>query len=526
MADLLTYRLALFSNPECRVLLEKGLRGVEREALRVTTKGHLATTPHPHAFGSALTNTQITTDYSESLLEFITPATHDISIALQYLDEIHRFVYSKLHKNELLWNASMPCNLPHEEDIPIAWYGTSNIGMLKHIYRRGLGLRYGKVMQCIAGIHYNFSLNKNIWILLRQVDNNVKQALSQQDYQSACYIALIRNFRRYSWLLIYLLGASPALTKNFLRGRSHQLQRLSNDTFFLPYATSLRMSNIGYQSYVQTSIKSNYNNLCSYLKNLSLAINQSYPEYEKIGTKRNNEWLQINTNILQIENEYYSTIRPKPLIMKNERPIQALIMRGVQYVEVRCLDIDPFESLSISLQTSRFLDVFLHFLAFEVSPLTADKEAKENYSNFSRTVTDGRRPGLKLYQAGQPIYLQDWGLILLERMYPIAVLLDTKIGGEQHVQALVAQRNKLLDSELTPSARVLKEIRATNNSFSQFILQQSQMQAAKFLAQPLSIQKNADFIAMAKSSLITQKALECNQIIDFDRFIATYYANY
>jgi len=247
MTDLLTRRLTLLASPAHRGLLALGLRGVERETLRVDATGQLSSRPHPAALGSALTNEQITTDYSESLLEFITPAEHDIATALQRLDEIHRFVHPQL-QGEILWNESMPGELPPESEIPIAWYGTSHIGMLKHVYRRGLALRYGKTMQCIAGIHYNFSLNEDIWELLRGIDTEVDGSVSRRDYQSESYIALIRNFRRYSWLLMYLFGASPALSTNFLRGRPHQLETLSDDTLYLPYATSLRMSDLGYQS--------------------------------------------------------------------------------------------------------------------------------------------------------------------------------------------------------------------------------------------------------------------------------------
>lgn len=527
MSDLLTRRLALFANSENRALLGLGLRGVERETLRVTVAGQLAATPHPAVLGAALTNEQITTDYSESLLEFITPAEHDIADALKRLDQIHRFVYANLHE-ELLWNASMPCVLPPEQEIPIAWYGTSYMGMLKHVYRHGLALRYGKSMQCIAGIHYNFSLNEKVWTVLRALDDSeqsVEPSFSVRDYQSESYIALIRNFRRYSWLLMYLFGASPALAANFLRGRSHQLETLSDDTLYLPYATSLRMSDLGYQSEAQAKITPHYNNLHSYIRSLSQAVSQPYPAYEEIGTKRDGQWLQINTNILQIENEYYSSIRPKRVIYSGERPVQALAARGVQYVEVRCLDIDPFEPLGISLQTSRFLDIFLHFIAFEESSLTSGEGGAESRGNFASVVKQGRRPGLQLQQEGQSIGLQDWGLGLLERMQAIADLLDGQAGGDQYRQALQAQREKLHVVELTPSARVLQAMRATGNSFPTFTLKQSRSQAEQFLARPLSVEVTAQFRATAQASIEHQQALEQTQTGDFDTFVAAYRAS-
>ncbi|MBP0599212.1 glutamate--cysteine ligase [Herbaspirillum sp. LeCh32-8] len=530
MTDLLTRRLQLLASPQHLALLGQGLRGVERETLRVDRQGRLAHTPHPPALGSALTNDLITTDYSESLLEFITPATHDIADALQRLEDIHRFAYAKLG-SEILWNASMPGVLPAEDEIPIAWYGSSHIGMLKHVYRRGLALRYGRTMQCIAGIHYNFSLSEDLWEVLRQIDFSdaceeaVDSSVSRRDYQSERYIALIRNFRRYSWLLMYLFGASPAVATNFLRGRPHQLETLSEDTLFLPYGTSLRMSDLGYQSNAQANITPHYNNLPAYIRSLSHAVSEPYPPYEAIGTKRDGEWVQINTNILQIENEFYSSIRPKRVIYSGERPVQALSARGVQYVEVRCMDIDPFNPLGIGLQAARFLDVFLHFLAFESSCLTSDEEGRENRANFLATVKEGRRPGLQLQFKGQAIGLKAWGEQLLERMAPVAEMLDQQAGGSQHRDSLAAQRAKLADPDATPSARVLREIRAAGNSFPAFVLANSARQADELIAHPLPAAKAADFVAIAQASLDAQREIERTQTGDFDTFVAAYRAS-
>src|SRR5471032_186059 len=258
LSNLLTRRLALLAQPEHRAVLG-GLRGIERETLRVDARGHLAATPHPAPLGAALTHPQITTDYAETLLEFITPAEAEIATTLAKLDGIHRYAYTKLG-DELLWSQSMPCQLPGEDEIQIAWYGKSNLGMLKHVYRRGLALRYGKAMQCIAGIHYNYSLSDRLWRVLAENEVSGKR-LSPMSYQSERYLAAIRNFRRYSWLLMYLFGASPVLASGFLRGKAHKLDRLSGDTLYLPYATSLRMSDLGYQNDAQSGLSPHENSL-------------------------------------------------------------------------------------------------------------------------------------------------------------------------------------------------------------------------------------------------------------------------
>ncbi len=518
MSNLFTRRLALVGSDTHRGLLNHGRRGIERETLRVGLSGKLAVGPHPRALGSALTNAQITTDYSESLLEFITPAEHDIATALTGLDRIHRFVNANL-EHELLWSQSMPCTLPEEEDIPIAWYGTSHIGRIKYVYRRGLALRYGKAMQCIAGLHYNYSLSEDLWRVLK---NDEGSTVDDMTYQSESYIALIRNFQRYSWLLMYLFGASPALSTHFLRGREHELDTLSGDTLYLPYATSLRMSDLGYQNNAQAGLMPPYNDLESYMRSLSRAVRQPYPAYEEIGTQRDGEWIQLNTNLLQIENEYYATIRPKRVINSGERPVEALCARGVQYIEVRCMDIDPFEPLGINLETSRFLDAFLLFCALDDSPLVNACINDENQNNFALTVKEGRRPGLTLQRDESPITLQTWGLELLEKIQRTANLLDNQRLDTQHVHALAAQKEKLLHPELTPSARVLAGLKKVDNSFEKFGLQQSREHADYFLSRPLNADDNAYFELLATDSIAQQEKMEKSQAGDFDAFVLAY----
>ncbi len=521
MSELLNRRLNLLGERTHLSLLEQCLHGIERECLRVTADARLAQTPHPEELGSALTNDQITTDYSESLLEFITPALPDPADTLASLDKIHRFAYSKLG-NEFLWSPSMPCPLPAEEDIPIAYYGTSNIGQLKYVYRKGLALRYGKTMQCIAGIHYNFSLPEALWPVLKHAEGFVG---TDGDYQSDAYIALIRNFRRYSWLLMYLFGASPALDAGFLRGRSHQLEQLDADTLYLPFATSLRMSDLGYQSNAQAGLTPCYNNLDSYTDSLRKAVATPYPPYVEIGTHKDGEWVQLNTNILQIENEYYSNIRPKRVTYTGERPIQALMARGVQYVEVRLLDINPFLPVGIDLPQARFLDAFLLYCALQESPQFESSECGNCTSNFLSVVKEGRRPGLQLQRQGQAVELKEWAAELLEKIAPVAALLDQVHGDDAHSKALDDQFAKVADVSLTPSAKVLASMTEHKESFAQFSMRQSQAHAEYFRDTPLSPEDQAAFEAKAKQSLLDQAETENTDVGDFDRYVASYQAS-
>jgi len=522
VSNQLTRRLALLDDDAHRALLGQGLRGIERETLRIDSAGHLARTPHPARLGAALTHPQITTDYAEALVEFITPAEHDISITLHKLDAIHRYAYTKLG-DEMLWSESMPCELPAEEDIAIADYGSSNIGMLKHVYRRGLALRYGKAMQCIAGIHYNYSLSEKLWqVLLADDGVAAERRMPLRDFQSESYIALIRNFRRYSWLLMYLFGASPALSTSFLRGRAHTLETLSGDTLFLPYATSLRMSDLGYQNDAQSGLTPHENSLESYVTTLTDAVNRPYPPYQALGAKQDGEWIQLSTNVLQIENEYYSTIRPKRVIRTGERPIQALCQRGVQYIEVRCLDVDPFEPVGISVETGRFLDAFLLFCALDASPPIPVQDSAVHARNFARTVKEGRRPGLSLERAGEDVALTTWASELIERIRPVAALLDDQHNEDGvHAASLAVQQAKIDNPALTPSARVLNDVRAIG-SFAAFGLRQSALHAAYFRDSALMPAEAALFDELAAASKAEQAAIEAAPGPDFDAFVAAY----
>lgn len=522
MSELLNRRLTLLGEHSNLSLLEKCLHGIERECLRVTGEGRLAQTPHPETLGAALTNEQITTDYSESLLEFITPALADPAQTLESLDKIHRFAYSKLG-SEYIWSPSMPCPLPAEADIPIAYYGTSNIGKLKYVYRQGLALRYGKTMQCIAGIHYNFSLPEAIWPVLKQ---DMKYEGNDRDFQSESYIGLIRNFRRYSWLLMYLFGASPALDASFLRGRSHQLEQFDADTLYLPYATSLRMSDLGYQSNAQADLTPCYNDLLTYTDSLRRAVATPYAPYVEIGTHKDGEWIQLNTNVLQIENEYYSTIRPKRVTYSGERPIQALVARGVQYVEVRCLDINPFLPVGIDLQQSRFIDAFILYCALHDSPQLASNECGNASTNFLTVVKEGRRPGLQLNREDTTIDLKTWANEMLDTIKPICELLDASQGTDQHVKSLDVQRAKVADASLTPSAQVLAAMTEHKEGFTAFSLRQSQIHADHFRSNPLSTEDQAHFESKARESLAQQAELEqTEEKVDFDTFVGAYQAS-
>ena len=175
-----------------------------------------------------------------------------------------------------------------------------------------------------------------------------------QPFVSACYFDLLRNYRRHGWLVLYLFGVSPVVCKSFLRGRRFGLDDFGAGTAFAPHATSLRMSDVGYRNRNQSGLSVSVNNLEEYVHDLTRAITTPYPPYEALGVDVNGEWRQLNANILQIENEYYSFIRPKRVARSGERPTKALRRAGVEYVEVRALDVSAFDPVGVNQNKLRF----------------------------------------------------------------------------------------------------------------------------------------------------------------------------
>jgi glutamate--cysteine ligase len=493
----------------------KGLRrGIEKESLRVTPQGSLALTPHPASLGSALKHPHITTDFSESQLELITGVHPGAAACLAELERIHQFVYHRIG-DEVMWCASMPCGLPAENDIPIGRYGSSNIGRAKSVYRMGLAHRYGRRMQAISGVHYNFSLPESAWPVPGYKDPN------------EAYFALIRNFRRSGWLLLYLFGASPAVCSSFVQGRPHQLQKLSEGTFYLPHATSLRMGRLGYLSEAQDSLAVSYNGLGSYAACLQDALTQPYPKYESIGIKNGVDYRQLSTSLLQIENEFYSTIRPKRRIRSGERQLHALRERGVEYVEVRAMDLDPFSAIGIAPATCLFLDVYLLYCLFSESPPDTKEEIAEVGANKQAVAARGREPGLKLDRAGRKVPLRDWGCEVLRECEPIAAALDDARSGTHgknaHRDALAAAIAVLEDPAKSPAARMLAEMHAHHqDSYTDFVLERSLAHRKTLLEKPFPSEMDARFARAAESSLAKQKETETADKLPFEQWRQQY----
>ena len=482
-------------------------RGVEKESLRATSTGMLALTPHPAALGSPLTHPHITTDFSESQVELVTGAHQQVQAVLDELTALHQFTYRTLRDlgDEMLWVSSMPCGLPTDETIPIGRYGSSNVGRAKSVYRMGLGHRYGRRMQTISGIHYNWSL---------------------PGVSSEQYFALIRNFRRHAFLLLYLFGASPALCSNFVAGRAHELLPLGDSSMFMPYGTSLRMGRLGYQSDAQSTLAVSYNSLDGYGASLQDALTRAYPAYEAVGIRNpGGDYNQLATSLLQIENEFYGTIRPKRVIKPGERPLHALRERGVEYVEVRCMDLDPFVPVGIEAPTMRFIDLFLLHCLLSDSPPDTPGEIAALGRNQQRVASRGREPGLKLERGDRELSLLEWGAQIVDEMELLANAVDVALGGRRYRDAWTAASRVLSRAEQLPSARVLAAMAADfDSSYLRFTRAQSKQTRTLLLGLPWSGAQQQRFEAMASEAVREQQRIEASDTMPFENYRQEYLA--
>lgn len=535
----LTNRLRTIDNDRLHTYLRNARTGLEKESLRVTSEGRLSQHSHPAVLGSTLKHPWITTDYAEAMLELITPPQARATQALDFLLNIESFVYQHLD-DELLWTTSMPCILGGADDIRIAEYGTSNAGQMKHIYRQGLAWRYGKTMQVISGVHFNYSVDEAFWPVWYEQENradtadNTQNPLGLRQFRDSRYMGMTRNMQRYGWLVIYLFGSSPAICKSFLGDKPmpENMQVFNQNTLYEPHGTSLRMGNIGYTNSKEheKGIRVCYDSVESYTQSLRQAIEAPCPEYSKIGVKVDGKYRQLNANTLQIENEYYSTVRPKQPLRGMEKPVDALTERGIEYIELRSVDINPFDPAGLTHRQLAFLEVFMHFCLLQDSPTISRDERPYIDENHFLVAHQGRKADLQLPRlnnaTGQvgTVNIRDWANELLDNMYAVASILDTAHDSEDYRDAVEAQRELVTHSECTPSARVLEDMMANHESFFDFAQRKSQEHRDYFMKRKLSTEQIERFRHESAESLKQQKKVENNDELDFDTFLERYFA--
>ena len=519
---------------ELRAILAGRRIGLEKESLRVRPSGALSQLDHPEALGAALTNPSITTDFSEALLEMVTPPCASSSEALEHLAAIHRFILSRLPEGEHLWNTSMPCILHGEEAIRIGEYGSSHLGRMKHVYRRGLGARYGRRMQAIAGIHFNFSLPDEAWWAWQELHGSggaASDGIALDDplarLRTAGSFSMMRNLMRVGWLVPYLFGASPAICQSFLApGEGGELATLNDSTRYAPYGTSLRMGNIGYRyrddQPIDLSVR--HTRFDRYVADIVGHVTTVHPPYEALGVRdADGRYRQLNACRLQIENEFYSSVRPKQIPERGEMPILALERRGIRYLELRSVDVSIEHPHGIDAESCAALELLMLF-AWLGDDRALEAAEMADISHNVRTVAHrGREPGLVLRGPRGEISLADWGRAVVDALEPLAAALDAGDPEAGYAQALAAQRAKLEDTSRTPSARILEGVRSTGSYF-EHTMRRSREQHAEILARTPDAALEAQLAAEVAGSIETRALYEARDRGSFEEFLADYFA--
>ena len=500
--------------------LIQNLIGIEKESLRVSEDGSISQEPHPESYGSPLTNPAITTDFSEALIELVTEPFDSADKALNELAKIQHFVHQHLTLNERFWPASMPCILRGHTNIPIAQYGSSNLGIMKTVYRRGLANRYGSVMQAIAGIHFNYSFSLDFWKAYRDL---ISPDMSEREFIDCHYMGLARNVLRYGWIIPYLFGASASVCKSFMKDyHEHDLEEFDDNTFYLPYATSLRMGDIGYQNTQEDEkgVKANYNSLSHYVHSLRAAMKTNCDDFENIGLKKDGEYQQLNTNILQIANEYYASVRPKPLVHGMNRPLRALTNNGIGYIEIRSLDVNPLISLGIDKPQIHFLEAFLLFCLLQDSSAISTSEQFDIDNNDNLVAHKGRQPNLKLINNGKQVLLKDWGKEIFSGVADCSKLLT-----KEHQKSVRKMLNRINNPDLTPSAIMLKEMQQRESGFFEYIDKFSHQNRELYQSKSIDKDYFVELEELAISSHQKQLEIEAEDVLSFDKFIEEYFAD-
>lgn len=500
----------------------KGIaRGIEREALRTNVDGALANTPHPESLGRALTNSKITTDFSESLLEFITPVSTDPKQTLAQLRDLQKFTLSKLD-GELLWPMSMPCFIQSQDDIPLAQFGSSNSGRMKTLYREGLKNRYGSMMQAIAGVHFNLSFPQSLWQALQQLENDQGEL---QTFISNGYLSLIRNFKRELWLISYLFGASNAICSSFLEGREVSLpfKKIGKGSLYLEYGTALRLGDLGYTNSAQSSLRVMYNSLEEYVKGLKSAISEPSTLYQNLRDYNEAQPQQLNKNILQIENEFYSPIRPKRNANSGEKPTEALLRGGIEYVEIRALDVNPFVDTGIDLTQIKFLDVFLTYCLLKESPVMSWEEQGQTQDNLEAVVNAGRDPKLMLAKGDDSVSLRQWGEEIFTDLKAVAQYMDAEQAGMGYSDVIAELATWVADPDKTFSGRYTAMLKEANIDNGRFALTLAQKYALSHQHTAYEVFSEQQLDGWAQQSVLDQQEIEKADTVSFEAFLSDYF---
>lgn len=403
--------------------LLKGNFGIERETLRVDKEGKLALTKHPKVFECKISHPYITTDFSESQIELITPTVSTLDKAHNYLNLLYDITALEINE-ELLWPQSMPCSIPEDDLIPVADYGDCDSGKGASDYRKKLLKKYGGKKQLISGIHYNFSFNEELIKDLYKVSGNGED---YRDFRDNIYLKVVRNYLRYRWLLIYLLGGTTIMHESFGDKCVVNLDKVSKDGFSNNGAISYRNSECGYKNPIDL-----------------------YPDYSSVKNYVSSVYNFIDDKLIDSHKELYTQIRLKAI--DNTRFLESLLEDGVNYLEIRSIDINPFSKAGISLEDLKFINLFtLYLLIKEESEYKTWQEEAQSNQNI---ISMHGQMDVDLYKDGKSISKDKWALDILNEMKSMSN--ELCLAKEEIIDNMI---EKVLNPKLTYAYRISEMVK-------------------------------------------------------------------
>ncbi|MGL5989977.1 bifunctional glutamate--cysteine ligase GshA/glutathione synthetase GshB [Cetobacterium sp.] len=417
--------------------IKKGNFGIEKESLRVKENGELCITEHPKVFGDKLKHPFITVDFSESQIEMITPVQKSVESAYNFLKNIHEVVSINL-KDEYLWSQSVPPILPEDSKIPVAKF--ENNKELEE-YRQKLGEKYGRKKQLLSGIHFNFSFDDEF---LKELYELSSSNLSLKDFKNEIYLKISRNYFKYGWIVIYLLGASPVVHETYLQNCIDKMKKFTEDTYYFENIVSFRNSSCGYRN-----------------------KDEFYVNYESVNKYVNSLKGLIDKNVISSPKEYYSPIRLKT---KNTKEIlNELESNGIDYLEFRSIDLNPFSKIGIEKLDLKFLHIFILFLFLKEEEEFTEKDYFRYLKNQELLANNGNSKDFKLICCEDTeTSPKDYSLMILESIEK--ELRDIDVFTEEDNKVLEFQRNKILSNQLYTDM-VLKDVK--QKGFVNFHINQS-----------------------------------------------------
>ncbi len=462
---------SVISQNRLELLFQQGSYGLEKESLRVHKDGSLALTPHPHQFGNRSFHPYIQTDFAESQLELITPPNHQLQDTMRWLSAIHQVVLRNMEKDEYIFPLSMPPKLPAPEFIKVAQLDKAE----DVAYREHLVEVYGKEKQMVSGIHYNFQLAPK---LVEKLHELVAVEENFVEFQNRLYLKMGKNFLRYQWILVYLLSATPTVDPGYFKGNSPLKAG--------EYVRSLRSSRYGYVN--EADIIVSFDSLQKYADSLE-------------------HW--VKEGRLIAEKEFYSNVR-----LRGANKARELVQKGIQYVEFRLFDLNPFEEFGMSEADANFIHYFILLM------LWLDETADQNAVELGRA----RLAEVALeHPLAMTKYAQE-GKALLQQMLQMA----ESLLAPKNIQKTIAEKLAQFDAPETTLCGKLVQAIEKEGSYQKLGAKLAQEYKARALAKYYQLEafSNMELSTQALMADAIAQGFKLEILDEQDNFLKLQYENH